>query len=116
MPYTDFHIENLPGSHEGQRVLAVHGDLSRATRNEFEDVVRAVDARVVIVDLSGVPYVDSDGLAAIIKAYISGANSGRRLALAGAPARLQTLFKVTRIDQAIHIYPTAQQAQEELAK
>ena len=68
MEYMDFNIKKHPGKYKGHSVLILEGPLTRTTLTEFEDVVRAEKANALIVDLSGVPYVDSDGLGAIIKA------------------------------------------------
>jgi anti-sigma B factor antagonist len=112
----DFNIRRPASRHKGQRILVLEGPLTRSTLNEFEDVVRTERASVVIVDLSAVPYVDSDGLGALIKAHVSCSKSGRRLALAGVPARLRTLLKVTGVEQIITTYATVKEAQSKMSK
>jgi anti-sigma B factor antagonist len=116
MDYMDFNIKRPASRYKGQRVFVLEGPLTRTTVNEFEDVVRAEKAPVVIVDLSAVPYVDSDGLGALIKAHISCAKTGRRMALAAVPARLQTLLKVTGVEQIIITFSTVKEAQTKLRK
>jgi anti-sigma B factor antagonist len=114
MEYMNFSIKKLPSRYKGQRVFVLEGPLTRSTLTEFEDVVRTEKAPVVIVDLSAVPYVDSDGLGALIKAHISCAKSGRRLALAGVPVRLRTLLRVTGVEQIITAFSTVKEAQKKL--
>jgi anti-sigma B factor antagonist len=114
MEYMDFNIKKSPGKYKGQTVLVLEGPLTRTTLTEFEDVVRAEKATALIVDLSAVPYVDSDGLGAIIKAHVSMSKSGRRLALASVPARLQALLKVTGVGQIISTFPTTKEAEKKL--
>jgi anti-sigma B factor antagonist len=116
MDYMDFNIKRPPSRYKGQRVFVLEGPLTRSTLNEFEDVVRTEKAAVVIVDLSAVPYVDSDGLGALIKAHVSCAKAGRRLALAGVPPRLRTLLKVTGVEQIITTFPSVKEAQTKLHK
>jgi anti-sigma B factor antagonist len=116
MGYMDFNIRRPPSRYKSQRIFVLEGPLTRSTVNEFEDVVRAEKAAVVIVDLSAVPYVDSDGLGAIIKAHISCAKAGRRLALASVPSRLQTLLKVTGVEQIVTTFPSVKEAQAKLRK
>jgi anti-sigma B factor antagonist len=116
MEYMDFNIKRPPSRYKGQRVFVLEGPLTRSTINEFEDIVRAEKSAVVIVDMSAVPYVDSDGLGAILKAHISFAKSGRQLALATVPPRLRTLLKVTGVEQMITTFPTVKEAQAKLHK
>ena len=114
MEYMDFNIKKHPGKYKGQTVLVLQGPLTRTTLVEFEDVIRAEKAATLIVDLSGVPYVDSDGLGAIIKAHVSLSKSERRLALAGVPDRLQALLKVTGVGQIITSFPSTKEAEKKL--
>ncbi len=114
MEYMDFDIKKRPGRYKGQSILILEGPLTRTTLTEFEDVVRADKSQALIVDLNAVPYVDSDGLGAIIKAHVSLSKSGRRLALAGVPDRLQTLLKVTGVGQIISAFPTTKDAEKKL--
>jgi anti-sigma B factor antagonist len=116
MEYMDFNIRRPASRYRGQRVFILEGPLTRSTTNEFEDIVRAEKAPVVIVDMSAVPYVDSDGLGAILKAHISCAKSGRQMALAAVPARLRTLLKVTGVEQMVATFPTVKEAQAKLRK
>ena len=116
MEYMDFNIKKHEGKYKGQSVLILEGPLTRTTLTEFEDVVRAEKATALIVDLSAVPYVDSDGLGAIIKAHVSMSKTGRQLALASVPARLQALLKVTGVGQIISSYATTTEAETKLHK
>lgn len=114
MDYMDFNIKRPASRYKGQRIFVVEGPLTRSTTNEFEDVLRAEKNPVLIVDMSAVPYVDSDGLGAILKAHISCAKSGRQLALAAVPARLRALLKVTGVELMITTFPTVKEAQAKL--
>jgi anti-sigma B factor antagonist len=115
MPNTSLTISTSPGKHDGQSVFTLTGPLTMATLSEFQDVVRAETARVVIIDLTGVPYMDSAGLGAIINAHVSCTKNERRLALAGVPERIRTLLRLTGVEKVLTIFPTAQEAQENLA-
>jgi anti-sigma B factor antagonist len=114
MEYMDFNIKKHPGKYKGQSVLILEGPLTRTTLTEFEDVVRAEKAAALIVDLTAVPYVDSDGLGAIIKAHVSLSKLGRQLALAGVPERLQALLKVTGVGQIISSFSNIKEAEKKL--
>ena len=62
-------------------------------------VARLVDrgARHVIIDLSGVPFIDSTRLGELITAHLTLSRTGGRLVLAGTPPRVLELFKVSSL-------------------
>ena len=108
--------ENSPGSNEGQRVLKVNGPLTLRTLFDFQNAVRAEKAPTVILELSGVPYVDSAGLGAIINAHVSCTNAGRNLVLVGVTDRFRTLLKLTRVENVLTIFPTLEDAERVFIK
>jgi anti-sigma B factor antagonist len=59
------------GAANGHRILTLRGPLTIHTIFDFQSAVRTEQSPVVIVDLSGVPYVDSAGLGAIVGAHVS---------------------------------------------
>ena len=59
-------IMRQEGWPEGVPTLLVIGPLTVATLDEFMQAVRAEKAPTLIVDMSGVPYVDSTGVGGII--------------------------------------------------
>ena len=105
-------ITNTQGAHEGERILQLNGPLTITTLFGFRDVLRAErTAKMVILDFSQVPYVDSAGVGAIVNAHVSCLNSGRRLVLVAVQDRIRTLMKVTRVEEVLTIYPTLQDFQ-----
>ena len=65
-------ITNTQGAHEGERILQLNGPLTITTLFGFRDVLRAErTAKMVILDFSQVPYVDSAGVGAIVNAHVS---------------------------------------------
>jgi len=108
-------IKTHPGQNDGQLVIALSGPLTLNTLFDFQAVVRAEKARSMIIDMSEVPYVDSAGLGSIMNAHVSCAKNGRRFALAAVPDRVRTMLGVARVDTVLAIFPTTQEAQQNLA-
>jgi len=105
-------ITNTQGAHEGERILQLNGPLTITTLFGFRDVLRAErTAKMVILDFSQVPYVDSAGVGAIVNAHVSCLNSRRHLVLAAVQDRIKTLMKVTRVEEVLKMFPTVQEAQ-----
>jgi ABC-type transporter Mla MlaB component len=60
-------------------VLSLRGPLTLETRSSFQNAVRREDAATMILDLTGVPYIDSSGLGSLVSTHVSCAKSGRRI-------------------------------------
>jgi len=99
------------GSRAGQRILEMKGPLSLHTVFEFQNVLRAETSPSVIIDFSGVPFIDSAGLGALVGAHISAQKSRRQLYFAGMNTQVITLLEMTRIRSLFTVYPTLQEAE-----
>ena len=67
-----------------------------------------------ILDLTGVPYMDSAGLGVLTNAYISHQKHGRKFLLAGVNDRVMALFKITRLENLFEVFSTVENAIESL--
>ena len=108
-------IESLPGSHEGVRILRVHGPFTLPGIFEFQSIVRGGDAPVTIIDLTDVPYMDSAALGAIVGVHTSSQRLQRKYALVGVSPRLRTLFQVGGVDGILVTYASLEEAEQHLA-
>ena len=59
----------------------------------------------LVVDLSGVTYIDSAGLAALIEAMQKVEGYGGRFLLAGLQETVRSIFEISRLDQVFQIFP-----------
>jgi anti-sigma B factor antagonist len=67
-----------------------------------------------VVDLSGVPYIDSTGLAFIVELHKSLAGRGGQLFLAGANERVREVLEMTRIGEIVPLYEDVEEAEAAL--
>jgi anti-sigma B factor antagonist len=92
---------------EGRRaVVRVAGDVDLSRCVEFQQQLLAIlDERPerVVVDISGVPYMDSSGIASLVKVLSRARKNGAGLVLAGLSERVKSLFQITRLDQVFQI-------------
>jgi|SRR6187399_2393951 len=83
-------------------VLQVVGRFTATDRpGELKDAVSAVlrnGARHVLLDLSGVSYVDSTRLGELISAHITVTKQGGRLKLIAPPERIVSLLSMAGLD------------------
>lgn len=105
----DLLVERL-GPVFGQGVLCLHGPMTAENLVPFQNAIRNEAASIVILDLTGVPYIDSAGLGALVSAYISCHKLGRQLVLAGINERILKLFEITRVDTLFLMFPTPDEA------
>ncbi|MBB2909666.1 anti-sigma B factor antagonist [Streptosporangium becharense] len=85
----------------GSVVVTVTGELDLATRPELVAYVRHavdVDTGTIIIDLSGVTFIDACGLSALIALKRYAREQGRPLLLAGATPPVLRLLKLTNLD------------------
>jgi len=94
----------------GARVVALQGVLTIRTIFDFQHEVRKPNGGNLILDLSGVDYMDSAGLGAILGARASCERQGKRLALVGASPRVLTLFELTHTDTVLPRFASVDEA------
>ena len=70
--------------------------------------------RLVTVDCSQVPFLDSTALNFLVGVYTTTRNSGGNFALCGLNARMHEVLRITHLDQIIPNYDTREQALEAL--
>ncbi|MEQ1861746.1 MAG: STAS domain-containing protein [Chthoniobacteraceae bacterium] len=89
-------------------VIALEGEIdlhhSVFVREKLEPHIAAKEAKVV-VDLSGVSYLDSSGLAVFIEAMQRVSSYGGVFALCGLRESVRHIFAIARLDQVFRIFP-----------
>jgi len=109
MPSEPLQVERLD-----RGVLSFRGPLTMDNVSPFLNAVRRENAPTVILDFSGVPYLDSSGLGSLVSACTSCAKAGRRVALTGVNPRVRKVFEITKVDGALLLFPTLADALEAL--
>jgi len=112
MPQEPLQIEDISGTPHDYRVLRLSGPVTISNFFEFQSLVRGNTSRKLILDLSGVPYIDSAGIGALVGAYVNHEKDGRSLALVGVTKRVRDAMQVTRVEQFFRFYDTEAAAHE----
>jgi anti-sigma B factor antagonist len=105
-------------SNAGETLLTLKGEIdlhaSPALRAELRSCVDAKTA-VLLVDFTGVDYIDSSGLATFIE-YLrdAGAHQGK-IALFGLKPKVRTIFDLVRLNELFTISDSAEAARTALA-
>ena len=98
-------------------VLRLRGELDlRSAANlrlQLAEVVRRCDADVLL-DLEGVTFIDSTGLAAMLNALRRLTRAGRRLMLVCPDGPVLRILRLTRLDGTFSVYEFVEDALEAL--
>lgn len=112
MPDQPLHIEDLPGSQEGIRILRLSGPLTLSNVFGFQSKVRADTSQRLILDFTDVPLADSAGIGALVGAYVTRQNGERSLGLVGVNQRIHQALEVTRVDNFFRFFKTIAEAEQ----
>lgn len=105
-------IERVDDAGGASVVFRLHGPLLLGNFFSFQSMVRNDQAKLLIVDVADVPYIDSAGIGCLVGAHVSRENSGRKLIIVGASERLLGSLKVTKVDQLFTFANTAEDARD----
>jgi anti-sigma B factor antagonist len=99
-------------------ILALKGELDLRTapnlRLQLAEVVRRCDADVVL-DLEGVEFIDSTGLAAMLNALRRLTRARRQLMLVCPEGPVRRILRLTRLDGTFTVHAFVEDALEALA-
>ena len=104
-------VTAAPGSGEGVTILELHGPLTLQSSFDFQRDLEQHKPRVLILDLTDSPYMDSAGLGLLMNYYVSAQKNGRKLLLAGTNERITALLQMTKVDRILKSYATAADAE-----
>ncbi len=90
----------------------MYGSLTPATLESLfsPKISSGQPVTLLVVDLSGVPYMDSMGLGMIVMQFVHCKGKGVRLVTAGLTPRVQQLFELTKINGVIPMAATVEEA------
>ncbi|MGZ4173262.1 MAG: STAS domain-containing protein [Solirubrobacteraceae bacterium] len=91
---------NVTTRHEASRlVLSLQGELDLSTAPLLEQGLQDVDSvSGITVDLSGLEFMDSTGLRALLLAQEGARDRGQDFSLRRGPPAVQRVFELTRTD------------------
>jgi len=104
-------IEVKAGKNPGTKIVTLVGPITMRNLFQFQDELRAGELpRVSILDLSGVPYMDSSGMGAVINYYVFCQRHNTKMIAAGVSPRVMELFKMTKVDSVIPLAASVDEA------
>lgn len=97
----------------GVVTLAVKGDIDMSSAPDVREKLTALfkqNKKAVIVDLSGVPYMDSSGIATMVEGLQWSHSSKNRFRLAGLTPAVKDVFEISRLLPVFETFDSCEQA------
>jgi len=108
-------IERREGNSAGTLIFQLIGPVTLRNLFDLQTQLRSGELpKAAILDLSGVPYMDSAGMGAIMNYYVHCQNRGVKLMIAGVSSRVLELFKMTRVDTVMTFASSVEEAEASL--
>jgi anti-sigma B factor antagonist len=89
-------------------IVAISGDIDLESSPQLREFLKPKAAQKtprLLLDFTGVNYIDSSGLATLIEYFQSVQGSGGKLALACLSPRVKNVFEIVRLEQIFSLYP-----------
>jgi len=110
MPPITLDLEKDAKSHGAITIYHAKGKLSLETVNGFVQQLRPDESATLVLDLSGVNFLDSAGVGALVSLFVSRRNQGRALALASLTPQAKAVVMVAGLHNMLPIYATVDEA------
>ena len=110
MPLFTLDVEKTAGSTDDVTVYQLKGKLSLETVASFIPQMRQETARRVVLDMSGVNFLDSAGVGALVSLFVSRRNQGKSFALAALPPQATAVVTVAGLQKLLPVSKTVEEA------
>jgi anti-sigma B factor antagonist len=103
-------LEKQPTSTDALAIFRPKGKLSLETVNEFIQTLRPEPAQHLVLDMSGVTFLDSAGVGALVSLFVSRRNHGKTFALASLAPQSTAVVTVAGLQNLLPIHKTLEEA------
>jgi anti-anti-sigma factor len=111
LPMDQIQIQRTPGSASDVSILTLKGPLTLGTLFDLQTALRAPDLKSIIIDFSGVPYIDSAGLGVVLSHWAHTQRIGVKFAVVAISERVQVLLEMTGVSKLLPMFPTVADAE-----
>jgi anti-sigma B factor antagonist len=107
----DFSYNIADGAKDDTLILHLTGPFTLGNIFQLQSELRTLKPAILIMDIAGVPYMDSAGLGVIMNYYVSAQNHGRKFYLCGVNDRVKALLELTKVDSVLHLTESVEAAE-----
>lgn len=86
--------------------VVLRGELDLSTVEKVEEELRQIEERadkLLVLDLSGLTFLDSTGLRLMVTADQRARKAGRRVAIVKGPETVHRVFTITKLDERLEM-------------
>ena len=102
-------MESVPESNSSL-VVRLNGKLSLETVHNFIETLRNDPAERLVLDMSGVSFMDSAGVGALVSLFVSRRNQGKTFALAALKSQATAVVTVAGLQKLLLVAKTIEEA------
>jgi anti-sigma B factor antagonist len=110
MQPAQLNLEKLPSSNGTTLVTRLNGKLSLETVHNFIQTLRPEPAAHLVLDMSGVTFLDSAGVGALVSLFVHRRNVGKSFAIAGLTQQGMAVLQVAGLVKLLPNFPTVEAA------
>ena len=110
MPTFTIELEKLPPSDATSTMYRVKGKLSLETVSRFIQEMRPEPSQNLILEMSGVSFLDSAGVGALVSLFVNRRTQGKTLALTALSPQAIAVVTVAGLQNLLPIYKTLEEA------
>lgn len=101
--------------HDRRAVAVVTGEIDLHSSNDLQQALLGLldhdpQPTKIVVDLSGVPYMDSSGVASLVKLLSRTKKLGVELVLAAPTTKVRSIMEITRLDSVFRLVESVEDA------
>jgi len=110
MPPITLDLEKNASSNGSTTIYHAKGKLSLETVSSFIQQLRPDESPKLVLDLSGVNFLDSAGVGALVSLFVNRRNQGKVLALAALLPQAKAVVMVAGLHNMLPIYASMEEA------
>ena len=103
-------METKPAEGHDAVIARLNGSLSLETVNGFIERMRPEPAGELILDMSGLSFLDSAGIGALVSLFVGRRNRGKTLALAALTQQGTAVLQVAGLLKLMPVFPSVNEA------
>ena len=105
-------LDRKEGKSSDTKIFCLTGPLTLRNLFDLQSELRGTPpSTLTIIDLAGVPYMDSAGMGLLMNQYVRCQTRGKKLIVSGANNRVMDLFKITKVDTVLPLAASIEEAE-----
>ena len=95
--------------HKGMVIVDISGDVTAAAEGSLMETLittKAEGVRVIVLNFSGLAYMNSSGIGMLVTFLIRANRQSQRVVAYGLNEHYRQIFDLTKLNEVIHVYDT----------